>query len=85
MTTMHIQLDEAIAQALEEKALRAGKATEQLAAEMLSAQVSGAGNGKPSTKGPEDRAFIEKIVESARNSGGDSRGWKWNRDELYDR
>jgi hypothetical protein len=29
--------------------------------------------------------WVDNFLELARKAGGDSRGWKWNREELYDR
>ena len=75
MTTMHIQLDDSIVQALEQKAERAGKAPEQLAAEMLAAQIST----------PAGNEWIRGFLEDAKKNPGNSGGWKWNREELYDR
>jgi hypothetical protein len=75
MTTMHIQLDEAVAHALQQKALRVGKAPEQLVAEMLTEQMGS----------PPNKEWIRKFLEDAERNPGKSGGWKWNRDELYDR
>lgn len=30
-------------------------------------------------------SWVDEFLELARKSGGNSRGWKWNRDEIYDR
>jgi hypothetical protein len=38
------------------------------------------------TVGAQRRAsWVDEFLKLARTSGGNSRGWKWNREEIYDR
>lgn len=76
MTTLQITLEESVADVIRIKAQQEGKTPETLAAEIVSAQASAL---------PLDKEWINKFLQSARQSSGNSHGWKWNRNELYDR
>ena len=74
MTTLQIVLEESVAEEIRKKAEIAGKSPEAWVAEIATQQAS-----------PANKDWISKFVEAARNSGGDSKGWKWNRDEIHER
>lgn len=75
MTTLQIEIDEATAAAIREKAQLAGKTPEILAAEIVRQQFPL----------PPDKSWIKDFLEGTETAKGDSKGWKWNREELYDR
>jgi hypothetical protein len=75
MTTMHITLDEHAAEIIRKKAQLAGKTAEEWLAEMAVSQAVP----------PQNKGWIDMFLESARNRPGNSHGWKWNREELYER
>ena len=75
MMTVQITLDEDAAQAIRQKAQLAGKTLEAWIAEVATQEAGPAGN----------KDWIDRFLESAKNSRGNSHGWKWNREELYDR
>lgn len=75
MTTFHIEVDDVVATAIRERAQCAGKTPEAFVAEMMAQQALPAAN----------KSWIPKFLEAARTSGANSGGWKWNREELYDR
>lgn len=75
MTTLQITVDEPVAEAIRRKAELAGKSPEVWLSEMAASQAAPA----------QGKEWIEKFLESARNRPGNSHGWKWNREELYER
>ena len=75
MTTLHIEFNEAIADAARRKAQAQGKTLETWAAEVLAKEASSAGS----------QSWIRKFLASADRNAGHSQGQKWSRDELYDR
>jgi hypothetical protein len=75
VTTLRIDIDDATAEAIRNRAQRAGKTPEAWAAELIMQQAVP----------PTNKKWIEKFLEDARESPGNSGGWKWNREELYDR
>jgi hypothetical protein len=75
MTTLQISLDERAAQAIREKAHLAGKTPEAWVAEVAVSQAIPA----------PDKTWVDEFLTRAANSKGNSQGWKWNREELYDR
>ena len=75
MMTMKITLDEEVARNISEKALALGTTPETWAAEVLAKESSASGS----------RSWIKKFIASADRNVGNSGGWKWNRDEIYDR
>jgi len=74
MTTLHIEFDEAIADAARKKAQAQGKTVEGWVAEVVAQQV----DGEP------DVEWVARFLEGAERLKGNSGGWKWNRDELYE-
>ena len=78
MTIMSIEIDEALAEAVRRKAHQVGKTPEKVAVEALAEQF-----GKPTPAG--NKEWIKKFLENADQVRGNSGGWKWNREELYER
>jgi hypothetical protein len=72
MTTLEIKLDEATAEAIRQKAQQAGKTPEAWATEIIIQQAAPPGRNE----------WIKAFLESAKNSTGNSGGWKWNREEI---
>jgi hypothetical protein len=33
---------------------------------------------------PKSDKWLEEMLDAMKKAGGDSKGWKWNRQELYD-
>jgi hypothetical protein len=83
MTVWQIELEEKVAEAIREEATQIGKTPEARLAEIAAHHVEII--EKTDAKDGQWKAAILRLVESARNSGGNSHGWKWNRDELYER
>ena len=75
MTTFQITLNDSAAEAIRQKAELEGKTAEAWLAEMAATQAAPVKN----------KEWISEFLESARNRPGNSHGWKWNREELYDR
>lgn len=75
MTTMQITVDDPVAQAIRMRAELEGKTPEAWLAEVAASQAM-------PMRGKE---WIDKLLESARTRPGNSHGWKWNREELYER
>ena len=75
MTTMYIEIDEATAEAVRQTAQRSGKTPEKMLGEMVTEQFHK----------PKSNDWIDKVLESSRKSTSHSGGWKFNREELYDR
>jgi predicted transcriptional regulator len=76
MTTLRIEIDEAIAAAIQEKASRSGKTPEAWAAELVTEQIQ--------LQSQRQRAWVEEFLAATASPKGDSGGRKWSRDELYD-
>jgi len=75
MTTMYIEIDEATAEAVRQTAQQTGKTPEKVVGEVVAERFSK----------PNPNAWIKGFLESARKSTSNSGGWKFNREELYDR
>jgi hypothetical protein len=75
MTTLEIKIDEATAEVVRQKARQAGKTPEAWVSEVVAQQAAPPGSNE----------WIKGFLESAEKSTGNSGGWKWNREELYDR
>jgi hypothetical protein len=75
MTTLQITLDERAAAAICDTARLAGKTPEVWVAEVAVRQAVTA----------HDNEWIDEFLRRSGNSRGDSKGWKWNREELYER
>jgi hypothetical protein len=75
MTTLRITVDEPVAQAIRRKAELEGKTAEAWLADMAALQAVPA----------QSKEWIDRFLESARHRPGNSHGWKWNREELYER
>lgn len=74
MTLLQIPLDEPVANVLRELAAAQGKSIETWAVETMNRMAV-----------PVDSAdWLEEYIATALQAGGNSRGWKWNRDELYE-
>ena len=74
MPNVTIALNERLLRASREYAQRHGTSLNALIRELLDRTVS-----HPNAQWPD--AFLEAVGEAH----GDSRGWKWNRDEIYER
>ena len=74
MTTLHIEVDERLAAAARQTAQSHGKTLEGWVAEVVAQQVRPKANAE----------WVARFLEGARRLNGNSGGWKWNRDELYD-
>ncbi len=77
MTTMQIQINDSAAAAIRLKAQQEGKSPEEWVADVAVQRL------QPVT-GPANGHWVDRFLEAADKAGGDSGGWKWNRDELYD-
>ena len=75
MTTLEIKIDEVTAEAIRQKAQQSGKTPEAWAAEIILQQAGHGGS----------KEWIRAFLENAEKVPGNSGGWKWNREELYDR
>ena len=75
MTTWQISVEESVAEAFSLKARAEGKTPEALAAELVAREVPP----------PANKEWITRFLEHAEKFPGNSRGWKWNRDEIYER
>jgi hypothetical protein len=76
MTTLQIEIDEEIAKVIRERASRAGKTAEALAAELVTEQMQ--------LQSQRQRAWVQDFLSATASPKGDSGGRKWTRDELYD-
>jgi hypothetical protein len=74
MTTIQITLDDKSAAAVTAKARSEGKSVEDWATDLMVKQVENGGSS----------AWVDEYVAIALKAGGNSGGWKWNREELYD-
>ena len=74
MTTLRIPIDEPSLAALRQRAAAEGKTLETWAAEVIKRLSAPADSGD----------WLEEYIAIARQARGDSRGWKWNREELYE-
>ena len=75
MTMLQIPLDEPLESALRRQAAAEGKSLEDWAAEAMKRLAAPAGS----------KDWIDEFLESARNRPGNTHGWKWKREELYER
>jgi plasmid stability protein len=74
MTMLQIPLDEPLASVLRKQAAAEGKSLEAWAVEAMKRLAA-----------PTDSVdWLDEYVSVARQARGNSRGWKWNREELYD-
>jgi hypothetical protein len=74
MTMLQIPLDEPIVDMLRRRAAAEGKSLEAWAADTIKRLAEPLDSGD----------WLDDYVATARQARGDSRGWKWNRDELYE-
>ncbi|HUO08676.1 MAG TPA: hypothetical protein VM008_10280 [Phycisphaerae bacterium] len=74
MTTLHITVDDQLAEAARQQAALQGRTVEAVVAELVAKWVS---SGKP-------HDVLDEFIAIARVAGGNSGGQKWTRDELYD-
>ena len=74
MTTLEIRLDEATAEAIRQQARQAGKTPEAWASEVIAQQAAAGGSA----------AWVKDFLAATERPKGDSGGWKWNREEIYD-
>lgn len=75
MTVLQITLDEQAAEAIREKAELAGKTPEAWVAEVAAQRAIVT----------RDKSWVDEFLAGSGKSKGDSKGWKWNREELYER
>jgi len=88
MTTLQITVDENIAAAIRRRAELDGKSSEAWLAEVVTEKAMAHDkawideflqSGKQSSDD-----WLDEYVKIAREARGNSHGWKWNREELYD-
>ena len=75
MTTLQITLNEKEVEVIRHQAQQAGKSPEAWVAE---AAMQKAGTA-------DDRHWVDRFLEIADRSGGDSKGQSWTREDLYKR
>jgi hypothetical protein len=75
MITPQITLDEQAIEAIREEAELSGKTPEVWVAEVAAQRAVAT----------RDKRWVDELLERAGKSRGDSKGWKWNRQELYER
>ena len=75
MVTLNIEVPESAMEVIRQRAEAAGKTPEAWAAEVLIQNAAPAGN----------KQWMKAFLEDAEKVRGRSGGWKFNRDDLYDR
>jgi hypothetical protein len=75
MTTLHIDVEESLAEAARQKAASEGKTLEGWVAEVMAQKVGSNANHTVE--------WARRLLEGANRVQGNSNGWKWNREELY--
>jgi len=83
MATMYIEIDEATAEAVRQTAKQTGKTPEKVVGEAVAERFGPTPASSPPSSNP--NAWVKEVLESARNSNLHSGGWKFNREEIYDR
>ena len=73
MPNVTLSIDEETLKAGREYARLHGTSLNALIRKLLSERVR-----------PDSGAWLEEMFEMLDQAGGDSKGWKWNRSELYD-
>ena len=90
MTTLYIQIDDAAVEVAREKAKNAGKTLEAWVADVVHQQAAPADGEE---EGIEDagrlrsntREWVKDILAATEHPKGNSGGWKFNREEIYER
>ena len=88
MTTMYFDIDEATAEAVRQKAHRAGKTPAAWIADIVHQQtaltddawIENADQLRNNTS-----EWVKDFLAATEHPKGDSGGWKFNREEIYDR
>ncbi len=81
MTNLTISLDEDVIREARVRAIREGTSVSAKVREFLQQYAS----EQPAASRERQKEAGEKILEMARSHTGGLGGWKFNRDELYDR
>ena len=84
MMTLSFEIDEVTAETIRQKVNQAGKTPGAWLTDVVHQQTTPVDNKEQINK-PRPNAWIKGFLESARNSTSHSGGWKWNREELYNR
>ncbi len=81
MTNLTISLDEEVIREARVRAIREGTSVSAKVREFLQQYAS----EQPAASREQQKEAAKKILEAARAYTGGLGGWKFNRDELYDR
>ena len=74
MTTIQFEIDDSLLKKVQERATETGVSVQELIRQSLI---------KNCATDPE--SWYKELVAATERLGGNSGGWKWNREELYDR